>query len=141
MGFLHDDFFRQEKLLPPGCNIKIRFVRARDEFSITSTKPGYKTLIDNASLCSKCYCVKTVNGVKFSSKGVNKNAITQADLFDVYKSTLITKEPLVVKNRGIRQIGRNVVTYELQKRGLSYSYWKRIVQQDGISTKPLNIWL
>ena len=93
------------------------------------------------SLCSKCYCVKTVNGVKFSSKGVNKNAITQADLFDVYKSTLITKEPLVVKNRGKRQIGRNVVTYELQKRGLSYSYWKRIVQQDGISTKPLNIWL
>ena len=53
MGFLHDDFFRQEKLLPPGCNIKIRFVRARDEFSITSTKPGYKTLIDNAVLYVK----------------------------------------------------------------------------------------
>ena len=53
MGFIHDDFFRQERLLPPGCDIKIRFVRARDEFSLVSTKPGYKTLIDSAVLYVK----------------------------------------------------------------------------------------
>ena len=53
MGFLHSDFFRQERLLPPGCDIKIRFVRAREEFSILSTKPGYKTLIDSAILYVK----------------------------------------------------------------------------------------
>ena len=53
MGFIHSDFFRQERMLPPGCDIKIRFVRARDDFSIVSTKQGYKTIIDNAVLYVK----------------------------------------------------------------------------------------
>ena len=53
MGFLHTDFFRQERLLPPGCDIKIRLVRASEQFSLMSTKPGYKTVIDNAILYVK----------------------------------------------------------------------------------------
>ena len=53
LGFLHTDFFRQERLLPPGCDVKLRLVRAADDFSLLSTKPGYKTLIDNAVLYVK----------------------------------------------------------------------------------------
>ena len=53
MGFIHSDFFRQERLLPPGCDIKIRFVRAGEQFSLVSTKPGYKTIIDNAIMYVK----------------------------------------------------------------------------------------
>ena len=53
MGFLHTDFFRQERLLPPGCDIKIRLVRASEQFSLMSTKPGFKTVIDNAILYVK----------------------------------------------------------------------------------------
>jgi hypothetical protein len=30
-------------------------------------------------------------------------------------------------------------SYEQNKKGLSYAYHKRIVQSDGITTKPLNI--
>ena len=53
IGYIHSDFFRQDRLLPPGCDIKIRFVRSRDDFSLVATKQGYKTLIDSAILYVK----------------------------------------------------------------------------------------
>ena len=62
-------------------------------------------------------------------------------LFNIYRETLITKKIYTVKNTGIRQYQLGMITYEQTKKGLSYSYWKRIVQEDGITTKPLNIWL
>ena len=93
------------------------------------------------SLCSKSYCVKMKSGIKFSSKGVNKNALNKATLFDLYKQTLLTKQLFIVKNTGIRQWKHNTITYEQKKKGFSYSYWKRKVMADDVSTLPLDIWL
>ena len=42
-------------------------------------------------------------------------------------------------NRGFRTVNHNVVTYEQTNKGLSYFYPKRIVQSDGIHTKPLEL--
>ena len=40
---------------------------------------------------------------------------------------------------GFRTINHMVATYEQTKKGLSYFYAKRQVQDDGIHTKPLNL--
>ena len=42
-------------------------------------------------------------------------------------------------NRGFRTIQQSVATYEQTKKGLSYFYPKRIVEEDGIHTKPLHL--
>ena len=41
-------------------------------------------------------------------------------------------------NRGFRTINHMVATYEQTKKGLSYFYPTRQVQDDGIQAKPLN---
>ena len=53
IGYIHDDVFRQQRLLPPGVSVKVRFVRASEDFSLMSTKNGYRTLISNAILYVK----------------------------------------------------------------------------------------
>ena len=42
-------------------------------------------------------------------------------------------------NRGFRTVHLSVATYEQTKKILSYSYPKRIVDADGIHTRPLNL--
>ena len=42
-------------------------------------------------------------------------------------------------NRGFRTIQHSVNTYEPTKKGLTYFYPKRIVEEDGIHTKPLHL--
>ena len=34
IGFIHDDVFRQTRLLSPGVPAKVRFVRATEQFSL-----------------------------------------------------------------------------------------------------------
>ena len=48
IGYLHDDVFRETRLLPLGVTVKVRFVRAIEQFSLISTRAGYKTEISNA---------------------------------------------------------------------------------------------
>ena len=48
IGYIHDDLFRQHRLLPPGVTVKVRFLRARDSFSLISAKSGYKALLSTA---------------------------------------------------------------------------------------------
>jgi hypothetical protein len=43
----------------------------------------------------------------------------------------------MVLNKGFRSVGGFMKSYEQNKKGLSYAYHKRIVQSNGISTKPL----
>jgi hypothetical protein len=45
----------------------------------------------------------------------------------------------IVLNKGMGYIDRYMKSYEQEKKGLSFAYHKRIVQNDGITTKPLNI--
>ena len=61
------------------------------------------------SLCSKSYCVKTSNGVKFSSKGVNQRGLDKNNLFQLYKTVLVTQRPQIVTNRGMRQWNQNMM--------------------------------
>ena len=49
------------------------------------------------------------------------------------------KEKHLVLNKGFRYVEGYMKSYEQVKKGLSDVYHKRIVQADGITTKPLNI--
>ena len=42
-------------------------------------------------------------------------------------------------NRGLRTVHHSATTYEQTKKGLSYFYPKRIVDSDGIHTRPLTL--
>ena len=44
-------------------------------------------------------------------------------------------------NRGLRAMKHSVATYEQTKEGLSYLYKKRLVEEDGIHTKPLVLYI
>ena len=94
-------------------------------------------------LCSKTYCCsdKQTNKYKFSSKGLNK--ITLEDCGDgpmsKYRKVLEKAVNVTSTNRGFRTIQHSVATYEQTKKGLSYFYSKRIVEENGIHTKPLNL--
>ena len=90
-------------------------------------------------LCSKCYyCFgSTSGGDKLSCKGVNKkqNPVNK----DSFLQVLRTKQPGQGANRGFRTWGTSVVTYVQHKSALSYLYPKRKVQEDGITTLPLDL--
>ena len=93
-------------------------------------------------LCSKIYCCydKETNKHKFSSKGLNKRTLEECgDDGPMPKYCKVLEEAVNVTstNRGFRAIQHNVATYEQTKKGLSYFYPKRIVEEVGIHTKPL----
>ena len=95
---------------------------------------------DNAvALCSKTYVIHCShsNVSKFSCKGVNKLKVRQP--FELMKGVLETQRPEFVVNRGFRAYHNSVYTYTQEKKGFNYFYCKRVVQPDGINTKPLDI--
>ena len=55
------------------------------------------------------------------------------------RSVLDEAGNLTSTNRKFRTIKHMVATYEQTKKGLSYFYPKRQVQDDGSHTKPLNL--
>ena len=85
------------------------------------------------ALCSKCYFV---NGEKnnFSTKGMSKtqNEITWQRFNGALNGCIDRPE-----NRGFRMVGKQMVTYEQHKLGLSAYYDKRWVLPDGIHTEPI----
>ena len=56
-----------------------------------------------------------------------------------FHNVLFNKHDDIVVNKGFRYINGTMKSYEHVKKGLSYAYHKRIVCDDGINTKPLNI--
>ena len=84
-------------------------------------------------LCLKCYFV---NGdkKKFSIKGMSKkqNEITWQRFKAALNGSIDRAE-----NRGFRTFGKQMVTYEQHKLGLSAYYDKRWVLPDGIHTEPI----
>ena len=56
-----------------------------------------------------------------------------------YRRVLDEAVNLTSSNRGFISINHMVATYEQTKKGLSYFYPKRQVQDDGIHTKRLNL--
>ena len=53
IGYIHNDVFKQTRLLPPYVTVKVRFVRATEQFSVISTEVWYKTEISSAILYVK----------------------------------------------------------------------------------------
>ena len=91
------------------------------------------------ALCSKTYILRQDDGVKFSSKGINKNALT--DPYTTFEQVLHTRIPHAGKNQGFRPRNNSIFTYEQVRSGISYFYCKRQVLADGVHTKPLDITL
>ena len=94
-------------------------------------------------LCSKTYCYyKHTNKYKFSSKGLNKRTLEDCgDGGPMSKYRKVFEESVDVTStkRGFQTIQHSVATYEQTKKGIPYFYPKRIVEEDGIHTKPLHL--
>ena len=93
-------------------------------------------------LCSKTFCCydNPINKHKLSSKGLNKRTLEECgDGGPMLKYRKVSEEAVNVtsSNIGFRTIQHSVATYEQTKKVLSYFYRKRIVEEDGIHTKPL----
>ena len=75
--------------------------------------------------------------MKFSSKGLNKRILEESGVMVLWKKTGKCFFNLTLTNRGFKALNHMVATYEETKKGLSYFYPKRQVQDDGIHTNPL----
>ena len=88
------------------------------------------------ALCSKTYyCFGATN--KFSSKGLSKrlNNLTKESYLDV----LTSRNNGGGVNKSFRTDGAVIYTYQQHRSSLSFFYPKRIVQDDGVSTKPTRV--
>ena len=75
-----------------------------------------------------------------SSKGLNKRTLGECGdggPMPKYRKVLEEAVNVTSTKRGFRTIQHGVATYEQTKKGLSYFYPKRIVEDDGIHTKSL----
>lgn len=89
-------------------------------------------------LCSKTYILRSEGEqFKFSCKGINKSSLTEP--FVSYKDVLDTQIPGSGINKGFRARKNTIFTYQQERAGLSYLYFKRVVNNDGVSTSPLPI--
>ena len=81
------------------------------------------------------------NKYKFSSKDLIKRTLEDYGDGPMAKYRKVLDEFINVTstNRGFRNVHHSVATYEQTKKGLSYFYPKRIVDSDGIHTRPLNL--
>ena len=83
-----------------------------------------------------CYNINDPTLDKYSSKGIKPTLKLSREH---YLSVLRSKQPVQSTNRGFITKDHNVLTYALQKDGISYLYAKRKVLSDGISTTYLDI--
>ena len=94
-------------------------------------------------LCSKTYrCYdRESNKYKFSTSGLNKRTleVSRDGPMSKYRRVLEEAVNVTSTNRGFRTMKHSVATYEQTKKGLSYFYPKRLVKEDGIPTKPLDL--
>ena len=86
-------------------------------------------------LNSKTYLLSKDDGFKMSCKGIQKCRVEKP--MDVFKSVLETGKSVSKVNRGFRALNNSIFTYEQERSGFVYTYWKRQVEEDGIHTKPL----
>ena len=88
-----------------------------------------------------CYDRKS-NKYKVSSKVLNKGALENCgDGVSMSKCPKVLEEAANVTstNRTFRTIKHNVAAYDKTKKGLSCFYPKRLVEEDVIHTKPLDL--
>ena len=94
-------------------------------------------------LCSKTCCCydRKSNKYNFSSKGLNKRTLEDRGDGPMSKYRKVLEEAVKVTsaNRRFPTMKHSVVTYEQTKKGLSYFCPKRLVEEDGIHAKPLDL--
>ncbi len=61
--------------------------------------------------------------------------------YQTYHNVLFNKHKDQVLNKGFCYVDGYMKTYEQSKKGLSFAYHKRIVCDDGITTKPLTCFI
>ena len=99
-------------------------------------------------LCSKTCCCydSNSNKNKLSSKGVSKRTLEGSGDGSMAKYQKVSDDFINVTstvnrgycNRGYQTVHHSVATYEQIKKGRSYFYPKRIVDADGLHTRPLS---
>ena len=94
-------------------------------------------------LCSKTYvCRDCDSAIKLSCKGVNKqHFIANNNVIDVFKNTLSDRQSREGSNGGIRQYRSQMFSYVQRKDAFTYLYVKRLVDESGVYTSPLNLTL
>ena len=94
-------------------------------------------------LCSKTYSCYDANSNKYnvSSKALNKRTLEDCgdDPMTNYRKVLDEFINVTSTKRGFRTIHHSVANHEQTEKGLSYFYPKRIVDADGVQTRPLNL--
>ena len=85
------------------------------------------------------YCCSDLDEKKFklSCKGIQKDGNNVN--YQKFHNVLFNNHKDKVLNKGFRYVEGYMKSYEQNKKGLSYAYHKRIVQPNGITTKPLLI--
>jgi hypothetical protein len=108
-----------------------------------SRKPGLFKLEYSGDLfyglCSKTYFVGNGKEYKFSSKGISKSRVK--DPLNTFKNVLETKQSSGAPNMGFICKNNSMFTYKQNRDGFAYFYCKRQIQDDGISTIPLQLTL
>ena len=91
------------------------------------------------ALCSKTYVLENHGRYKLSCKGINKKSVS--DPVKIMSTVLQTQASQSGINKGFRTKDNTMYTYTQKRVGFNYFYCKRRVQDDGISTEPLNLML
>lgn len=121
------------------CYVILCYIRSKSDcFSICITGLFKVEWMGDkfVGLNAKSYYCEGTKGDKYSSKGIShSNKMT----FDEYKRVL-KKSPIGFQtNRGFRLKDGTVHTYTVKKSGLTHTYVKRKVLQDGITTTYLDV--
>ena len=77
--------------------------------------------------------------VKCSCKGIQHKNNSRILNFEEYKRVLDSGNSNTCTNKGFRFINKEIVTYEVNKIGLSNVYVKGVVMKDGWHIRPLDI--
>ena len=114
---------------------------------VDSRTPGiYKLEHGNNEVCialsPKCYFLRSQSDeCKLRAKGVKSPFISLPSPQEAFLRVMQTHQRQTCVNRGFRKIKQEMVTYEVQKIGLSFGYKKRLVldTDNGIYTRAMDI--
>ena len=119
---------RSDRPLPVGLNKKVIGLM-RDEM-------GGEIIEEFISLRPKLYSYRKSGGVVGKKcKGIKKNVVKRTITFEDYKLALFKKSNLYRSQLMFRSFKHDVHTIEVNKLALSADDDKRIIEEDGISTK------
>ena len=91
------------------------------------------------ALCSKTYCCFKEDETKVSCKGIQKKRNRDVLTKENYLAVLRNQQAGGGINKGFVASNGRVYSYAQTRYSLSYQYCKRLVQDDGVSTMPLNL--